>query len=299
MSNDPYQPQPGKGKTPPKPSNSSGEPTESDLWDLDVAPSQKAPKPADPEALPVRRTSSSYSHPQRPTEGGGDKIPASPAEKPSTPIPAKDNKSGNETEAPTEQAAHAEDGGDPAKAIAAPPFSGSLTKIEKIAITALFAALILGAVLTLIHFSSRVPTRSPLTEETDYPVSGKLIEVKSAVTYWRKPITSGDNADIVRRGTALVPVVSLKLNSKPGAIRVFFRDEEGTVIGDGISRDVNGEEQLVIAATAGFDDIGMHAAYRTGEKEPWTVQVFEGSESSADHKDFRKVTETRISTDRR
>ena len=71
------------------------------------------------------------------------------------------------------------------------------------------------------------------------------------------------------------------------------------MIGDGISRDVSGKEELVIAATAGFNDLGMHAAYRTGEKDPWVVQVFEGPDSSADRKDFNKVMETRVSTDLR
>ena len=45
--------------------------------------------------------------------------------------------------------------------------------------------------------------------------------------------------------------------------------------------------------------MGMHAAYRTGESEPWTVQVFEGPSRNADRKDFSKILETQISTDRR
>lgn len=173
----------------------------------------------------------------------------------------------------------------------------SLTKTELIAISALFGVLILAATIAIIYFYTHVPTRALIAEKTSFPVIGKLVEIRSAATFWRKPITSGENPDTVRRGTELIPVIKLSLHSKDGAIRIFFRDEKGAVIGDAINRFVSGDQELVIPATAGFDDIGMHAAYRTGEQEPWTIQIYEGPSRSADSKDFRKVVETQISTD--
>ena len=139
-----------------------------------------------------------------------------------------------------------------------------LSKIEKIAILLLCFILLLGAALTLIHFSSRIPTRSLIAEKIDFPVSGKIVTITAASTYWRKPITSGDNADVVRRNTQLIPVVKLSLSSKTGAIRVFFRNEEGLLVGDVITRSVAGDSEITVIATAGFDDLGMHTAYRTG-----------------------------------
>ena len=56
---------------------------------------------------------------------------------------------------------------------------------------------------------------------------------------------------------------------------------------------------LVIPATAGFDDIGMHAAYRTGGTKPWTVEIYEAPSENASGKEFTKLFETHISTDRR
>lgn len=174
---------------------------------------------------------------------------------------------------------------------------GSMSKIEKIAISALVAVLVLSAILTLIHFSNRVPTRPLVAEEVDFPVSGKIVEIIAAGTYWREPVTTGENADVVRRGTQLIPVLKLNLSSKSGAIRVFFRNEDGLVMGDGITRTVKGDAEVTVAATAGFEDVGMHTAYRTGDTKRWVVQVFEAPDATSPREKFRKVLEMDISTE--
>jgi hypothetical protein len=172
----------------------------------------------------------------------------------------------------------------------------SLSMVEKVAMSFLFAALALGATLAIIHFTNQVPTQPLIAEKIDYPIQGKLVEIKAASTYWRAPVTTGENADIVRRGTKLIPVLKLNLSSKSSAIRVFFRNEDGLVIGDGITRNVSGETEVSIAATAGFDDVGMHTAYRTGDSRPWVVQVFEGPDEAAPREEFSMILETEIST---
>lgn len=172
----------------------------------------------------------------------------------------------------------------------------SLNKIEKIAISALVIALALGAILSVIHFSKTIPTRPLIAEKIIYPVKGEIVEIKAASTYWRAPVTTEENADVVRRDTKLIPVLNLNISSKTGAIRVFFRNEDGLVIGDGISRAVSGEEQVSITATAGFDDVGMHTAYRTGDSRRWVAQIFEGPDATAPREKFRMILETEIST---
>ncbi len=189
---------------------------------------------------------------------------------------------------------------DPAPADQSPvpavPSIGSLSKIEKIAGFLLCSTLLLGAALTLIHFSSRVPTRPLISEKVDFPVSGKIVRITAASTYWRKPITSGDNADVVRRDTQLIPVLKLSLGSKTGAIRVFFRNEEGSVVGDVITRSVAGDSEITVVATAGFEDLGMHTAYRTGSGKRWHAQVFEAPSATASRDDFTMVLEMEIDT---
>jgi hypothetical protein len=179
------------------------------------------------------------------------------------------------------------------------PATSSFTNIEKISISILFAALALGATLAVIYFSNEVPTRPLIAKKIDYPVDGQMIKIKTATTYWREPITTGENADVVRRDTKLIPVLKLSLHSKPCAIRIFFRNEDGTVIGDTITLMVSGDTELTIPATAGFDDIGMHAAYRTGGSDPWVVEILEGPGRAAPREKFKTVLKTEISSDMR
>ena len=99
-----------------------------------------------------------------------------------------------------------------------------------------------------------------IAEDLDLPIEGKLVEVSSVETYWREPITEDENADVVRRGVKLIPIVRLGIESTSsnlGAIRVLFRDSDGIVIGDNISRSIVNKGSLEISSTDGFSDLGM------------------------------------------
>lgn len=265
MSNDPQSPntdpEPIGSKTPIR----ASEGTEMDLWDLDSHEPEFAP--------PTQRQ---LNQPDEEEENNAAVKTDADAE------PPKD-------EARAEEIVETE-------SQALLPSVSSLSMVEKVAISALFAALALGATLAIIHFTNQVPIRPFVAEKIDYPVQGNIIEIKAAGTYWRAPVATGENADVVRRGTKLIPVLKLNLGSESGAIRVFFRNEDGLVIGDGITRTVSGETEVSIAATAGFDDVGMHTAYRTGDSRPWVVQVFEGPDAAAPREEFRMILETEIST---
>jgi hypothetical protein len=330
MSNDSSQPDHDPAKIDPKAAKQSKESTEMDLWDLDFDESADPaqPSPGGSSGLPARRTSESSVSSTKPTERPVSEPLAPQAESvKSNPGPYKPReKAEPKSQHVTNEAAAAESSGEIQRESgemldsgarerdnsedktgegagsstkqALPP-TASFTKIEKISISVLFAALALGATLAVIHFSNEVPTRPLIAEEIDFPVNGQLIEIKAAATYWREPVTTGENADVVRRDTKLIPVLKLSLHSKPCAIRIFFRNEDGTVIGDAITRIVNGDTELTIPATAGFDDIGMHAAYRTGGSQPWVVQILEGPDRAASREKFKTVLETEISSDMR
>jgi hypothetical protein len=113
-------------------------------------------------------------------------------------------------------------------------------------------------------------------------------------TYWRAP-AAGEG----RIGTVLLPVIDLEIAGGPAAVRVFFRNAKGESAGDAFTRSVSGSTHLKIAATAGFDDLGMHAAYRTTDSDRWIVEVFEGPSVDAPIETFKKLFELPISTDRR
>lgn len=298
--------------------SSGGKPTkgtEVDLWDFDSEDSPApAPKTIDKKseapAIPSRRTSESLIQSKKPTERHIDPpasepfVETSPTEeaqpkkgftgtkprtqKPApTPKPTEYDDSETETEIPSKEK--------PSNPLQA--FLSSLSKTEKIGISALLAILALGATLSILHFSNRVPIRSMLSEDLDLPLEGKIVIVTALSTYWREPVSTGDQPDVVRRGTKLIPVVKLSVEAKSASIRVLFRNEDGTVVGDPINRTIDGKTDLLIPATAGFDDIGMHAAYRTGESPPWTIQILEAKNSGASIDKFHEILETEISTD--
>lgn len=174
-----------------------------------------------------------------------------------------------------------------------------LSKVERIGLLVLLVMLVGGGATVFLSSLNRLPTESAKAESQDFPIKGEHVTITSASSYWRAPIREGADADTFRRGTELLPVLELAVSGGPVAIRVLFRGDDQTVVGDAVTRTVHGTGRLKIPATAGFDDPGMHAAYRTGESKPWTIEVYEARTEDALGKDFKKLFEMNISTDRR
>lgn len=185
-----------------------------------------------------------------------------------------------------------------AKPISLRPHLG-LSKVERIGLITLVVLLLGGALAILIFSLNRLPTESHKTVSHDFPIKGSHFSIRSAKSYWRLPLTDGPNADTFRRGTQLLPVVELDLAGGPAAVRIMFRNDEGNLVGDAVTHAVRGDGKLSIAATAGFDDLGMYAAYRTGESKPWTLEVYEAPSEDTAGRDFKKLFEMDITTDRR
>lgn len=171
----------------------------------------------------------------------------------------------------------------------------NLTKVERLGLVTLCVLLLAGGGLAFLNTIHRLPTDSGRVKANDFPVRGHHLTINSAVSFWRAPKAS----DTARRSTQLVPVVDLTTSGGPAAIRVFFRNSNGDVIGDAVTRYLPAGAKLQVAATAGFDDVGMHAAYRTGENKAWTIEVLEAATENAPGPEFRRLFEMNISTDRR
>jgi hypothetical protein len=170
-----------------------------------------------------------------------------------------------------------------------------LSMVERIGLAALLGVLLIGGGVVYFKTIHDLPSGSERLEENDLPVKGAHLTVVSAASYWRAPITDGAYVETVRRGTLLVPVVDLTLKGGPAAIRVFFRNSDGDVIGDAVTRTIHAGASLEVAATAGFEDVGMHAAYRTGQSEPWSVQVYEAPSEDTPGPAFKKLFEMNVS----
>ncbi len=170
-----------------------------------------------------------------------------------------------------------------------------LSSGERLGMIALTALLLVGGVLIYLNTISRLPTGTGRVKAADFPIQGQHLAIVSADSYWRLP----QSTDTVRRGTQLVPVAELASSGGPAAIRVFFRNADGDLIGDAVTRFVQPGAKLQLAATAGFDDAGMYAAYRTGDGKPWTIEVFEAPTENTPGPDFKKLFEMDVATDRR
>jgi len=191
-----------------------------------------------------------------------------------------------------------EDTAPAAKPISLRPHLG-LSKLEAVSLMALTVMLVAGGYL-VYHFSlSRVLSQAGQTQEVAFPVRGNNVTISNVVTYWRQPLKTGNQVEAVRRGVVLIPVAELTLQGGPGAIRAVVHNDRGIAVGDPITRQVDGATTLILPATDGFEDISLHAAYRTGQIKPWTVHIFEAPSSSARGKDFKKLLEVPVSTEKR
>ncbi len=173
----------------------------------------------------------------------------------------------------------------------------SFSKLEKFSIIAIMAVLSAAAIFSVIHFSGKIPVNSPISKNLKLPAKGERFTVSSVETYWRKPNTQGEKPDIVRSGVELAPVLKINISGNEGAIRIFFRDSDGIMIGDSVSRNISGDETHEFIATDGLSNLGDHAAYRTGENPRWIIHVYEGPSADAPFSQFKRLFETKISAD--
>lgn len=174
-----------------------------------------------------------------------------------------------------------------------------LSKVERIGLYSLLGVLLVGGLLFFFSTIHRLPTGPGRAQAGDFPLKGRHVTILAADTFWRAPITEGQGSETFRRGTELLPVVDLTISGGPAGLRLFFRNEDGLVMGDAVTRSIQPGAPLQIAATAGFENVGMHAAYRTGHSKPWTVEVHEAPSATSPIADFKKLFEINISTDRR
>ena len=179
----------------------------------------------------------------------------------------------------------------------------NLSKAEKTAVLGVGACILLAAIWALTLFFSSIRTDTP-DVDLDYPISGKVITIESATTYWRKPNPETDRG--IRPTAKLVPVANIKLESgQSGALRLLFRDDADDIIGDPITltitdgRLADGSQEIRVYATDGFSDEGDHAAYVTEQITKWYVEVKEGPDANAPGDAFKELCRIPISKTRK
>jgi len=289
---------PFRAKQPPKPRKiQKGEPTADGVAETLPVSISKTPAP------PPRKVEDAFDDLDASDEAPPSKVSPKPSAKQKAPEPSPSKPEPESAAivsepAPTEAApAESEEKEDEATPTVAPaPIlpKVSVSKVEKIALISVLAILALGSIFFILNSVYKIPEKHVWLKEGDFPIKGKSLEAVKAHTYWRTP-AAGEG----RIGTALLPVIELDLTGGPAAVRVFFRNAKGESAGDAFTKSISGSANLKIAGTAGFEDLGMHAAYRTTDTERWIVEVYEGPSIDAPIDTFKKLFELPISTDRR
>ena len=166
-----------------------------------------------------------------------------------------------------------------------------LNPLEIVGVVALFIVLAAGGIWVYSQTLHRLSRSNPVNSAVEFPVTGKHVTLTGVTTYWRAPATVGE----ARRGVALVPVAEITVSGGPGAIRVFFHNEHGKKTGDPATRTVQGPTTLTVVGTDGFDDVSMHAAYRTDPTKPWFIQIYEAPSENSAGADFQPLAKVPVS----
>jgi hypothetical protein len=175
----------------------------------------------------------------------------------------------------------------------------TFTTTDWIGLAVLFVLLAGAGAFAFSKSIAKLPTKSIYDHDLKFPIKGQHLNLTAATSYWRAPNTHGASNESVRAGTVLIPVLELTSSSGPAAVRVMYRDENDKIIGDIVSRSIVSGQKIVIPATAGFDDRGLHAAYRAGQAKRWTIEILEASSEKASSSEFKKLIEFPVSTELR
>jgi hypothetical protein len=168
-----------------------------------------------------------------------------------------------------------------------------LTNLEKVLLLGLVLVLGVTGVVLVKMAKDRLPIYDSQSVKPRFPVKGAHVTVQNITTFWREPIADRDHAQTAK----LIPVVNLELEGGGGAIRVFFLNENGEIVGDPITRKVEAGS-IEISSTGGFADPADHSAYRTGQKEPWLIEVKEAPSVDSPGGDFKPLFRAAIANDR-
>lgn len=192
--------------------------------------------------------------------------------------------------------------GTPASPPAGRPTSG---KGEKVALGALGVILLIGIIWGVTVFIGTLPQGND-KDLVKFPLQGTSVTIAAANTYWRKPDRDKDKG--IRMDTRLIPAAVIKLNDNPGscALRFFFSDDKGDLVGDSTTHTAtagqfaaSGTNEIEVHSTAGFADPGDHAAYTTEQIDTWHLVIMEGPDANARGSEFQEIARVPISFDRR
>jgi hypothetical protein len=169
-----------------------------------------------------------------------------------------------------------------------------LSLVEKFGLAVLLALLVAGGV-----WAYRQAVASIARQETEggakLPAKGEFLTVSRIESYWRAPVTSGENRESVRLGVTLIPVVEVTVSGQ-GTIRALFSDDTGTNVGDPVDRQVQGETTITVPCTSGFKELAEHRAYQVDLIKAWHIRLLEAPPTLATGQAFKPLATAPVSS---
>lgn len=178
-----------------------------------------------------------------------------------------------------------------------------VSTMEKVALGAV-AVLFLGLAIWGYAFLRGQNNLGKIEVDLDFPIKGKYATVSDFKTFWQGTQDSSG----IKLGAKVIPAASITLaddHDGSGALRIYFRNEDKTSVGDPITLSFsngqfnNGEKTIEVTATDGFHQEGDFNAYVLDRSLAWRVQVLEASSSNASGSEFEQIIETLVEPVRR
>ena len=166
--------------------------------------------------------------------------------------------------------------------------------MEKIGLVVLLVVLLAGGIWAYrLAVASIAGAQS--AEGTKLPARGEFLTITRIESYWRAPITSGENRESVRLGVTLIPVVEVTVSGQ-GTVRALFSDDTGANVGDPVDRRVDGETTITVSCTSGFKELAEHRAYQVDLIKAWHIRLLEAPVTTTAGQAFQPLAAAPISS---
>jgi hypothetical protein len=128
------------------------------------------------------------------------------------------------------------------------------------------------------------------------PLKGEHVTLTALKAGWTE-VAAGTVG--VRSGAVRVPWLSVELGEgSSGALRVFFRDERGQMVGDSKNLAAADGRRAELRASDGLRSELEYADLAARPEAHWTVEIREGPDAMAPGRDFNLLLTMRVPWDR-
>jgi len=178
--------------------------------------------------------------------------------------------------------------------------------LETISLICFSIILLLALSVSARALYKLLPTGPAESFKAKLPITGKIITLNGAETYWVHAANEEGSKISTRENASIIPAATLRTSkNSSGIIRCFFFNSKDEIVGDGITLilkdgifEKSGNDTINIQSTSGFPQKSDFALYQTnaGDKdERWRISINEASKPNALSADLKEIARLPIS----